>query len=106
MKGNKCEDKLTIKKGAHPGIDFFFSPHHIIAAWRISSTTTLHQLTLGKSETSIVMKASFPLALLSMEGNNKLLNATTKNIGRLGFEFSEFDGLEIIWNIGKAYCWA
>jgi hypothetical protein len=80
MKGNKGEDKLTIKKSAHPGIDFFFSLCHVIAEWRISSTTALHQLTLGKSETSIVMKASFPLTLLSTAGNNNLLNAATTNI--------------------------
>jgi hypothetical protein len=35
MKGNKGEDKLTIKKSAQPGIDFFFSLRHVIAAVNI-----------------------------------------------------------------------
>jgi hypothetical protein len=60
MKGNKGEDKLTIKKVHIQGLTSFFSLRHVIAAWCISSTTALHQLTLGKSETSIVMKAFSP----------------------------------------------
>jgi hypothetical protein len=88
MKGNKGEDKLTIKKVHIQGLTSFFSLRHVIAAWCISSTTALLYLVyhclapvnIGEIRNIHCHEGVFPLTLLSMAGNNNLLNATTKNI--------------------------